>query len=72
MTEIITIGFDEPIIRYYKGRVKCERVSNMSPLKTALYRSLEDGFLNPDRKISYGEPFIAPVRLCHKKRKADY
>lgn len=53
------------MIRYYKGLIKLERISDVSIMKTALYRVLEKG-LNT-KKI--GDLIIAPVRLCWKKRK---
>ena len=52
------------MIRYYKGIVKLERISEMSPMKTALYNVLEDGLhLKKDTQI------LAPVRLCWRKKK---
>ena len=55
----------ESLIRYYKGNYKLQRISKMSPMKTALYDCLEDnpGFWNE------GDQICAPVRLCWRDMK---
>ena len=58
-------------IRYYAGNVKCERISDMTPMKTALYKALEEGIIGTKklpRNIKKGELFIAPVRRCFSKK----
>lgn len=61
------------IIRYYAGKVKCQKLSAMSPMKTAIYEALEDGIIGTKkleyREVKKGERFTALVRRCYKKRK---
>ena len=52
------------MIRYYKGIVKIERISEMTPMKTALYDVLEDGL-----HLKKGTQIIAPVRICWRNKK---
>ena len=52
------------MIRYYKGIVKIERISDMTPMKTALYDVLEDGL-----HLKKGSQICAPVRLCWREKK---
>ncbi len=63
----------ELMIRYYAGKVKCKRISKMTPMKTALFQALENGVIGSKklgyREISLNELFIAPVRRCFKKEK---
>jgi len=60
------------MVRYYKGKIKCLKMSVKSPLGTALYLMLEDGEMNPKRFCQRGEIVVFPVRLgWRKKRKSD-
>lgn len=67
-----TRQYQKEVYRYYAGKVKCKRISKMTPMKTALYRALEDGIIGTKdlgyRNIAAGELFIALVRRCYKKR----
>ena len=58
----------DDIIRYYKGKIKCRRLTGKTSLGTALYEMLEEGEIYGESCYIY-EKFIFPVRLGWRKRK---
>jgi hypothetical protein len=54
---------EEPI-RFYKGEQKLMKVSSVSKLKTALYKTLESGPLGET-----GIKHVLPVRLCYRRKR---
>lgn len=51
------------MIRYYKGKIKCRRLTKTSSQKTALYEMLEKGKMSHKRYCIVGEKVVFPVRL---------